>query len=110
MTIANTSQNDRKSDGLGIIVRTIANHRRYSVSVRVRVLRTFGSSSHHSLQLRNGRVGGRMMTLNQPYYQDDAKWWPTAKAHAVLMGLACPIVMRKDEPKMAKVTIIVVQR
>ena len=45
-----------------------------------------------------------------PYYQDEQQWWPTAKAHAVLMGLACPIVMRKDEPKMAKVTIIVVQR
>jgi len=42
MTIANASQNDRKSDGLGIIVRTIANHRRYSVRVRVRVLRTLG--------------------------------------------------------------------
>ena len=42
MTIANASQTDRTSDGLGIIVRTIANHRRYSVSVSGRVLRTFG--------------------------------------------------------------------
>jgi hypothetical protein len=42
--------------------------------------------------------------------QQQSTWWPTAKAYAALMGLACPIVMRKDEPKMAKVTITVVQR
>ena len=48
MNIANASQNDRKSDGLGIIVRTIANHRSYSVSVSGRVLRTFGQDLHQS--------------------------------------------------------------
>ena len=48
MTIANASQTDRKSDGLGIIVRTIANHRSYSVSVSVRDLRTFGQDPHQS--------------------------------------------------------------
>jgi len=40
MTIANASQTDRTSDGLGIIVRTIANHRSYSVSVSS--LKAFG--------------------------------------------------------------------
>ena len=48
MTIANASQTDRKSDGLGIIVRTIANHRSYSVSVSVRDLRTLLSPMHQS--------------------------------------------------------------
>jgi len=48
MNIANASQNDRKSDGLGIIVRTIANHRSYSVSGSGRVLRTFGQDPHQS--------------------------------------------------------------
>jgi hypothetical protein len=56
MTIANASQNDRRSDGLGIIVRTIANHRRYSVSVSVRDLTTPWLACKSNRHLRNARV------------------------------------------------------